>query len=456
MSARSLAAALLALVACLALSASALAAAPPHINHLFVIVLENENAEESFGANPPAPYLGADLPKAGAFMPNYYGIGHASLDNYIAMISGQPPNLVTQADCTIFSEMAPGIVGADGIALGQGYVFPKPVQTVANQLEGAGHSWRGYMEDMANGAAAGEATTCRHPAIGTADKTLAARPNDQYATRHDPFVYFHSIIDTPACQSNVVDLSKLPGDLSSLAKTPEYSFITPDLCADGHDATCADGVSPGGFAGVDAFLRQWVPAIQASPAYQDQGAILVTFDESESGADSCCGEVNGPNTPNNGGGNSVGSGGGRIGAVMLSPCIKPGTVTNIAYNHYSMLRWVEDNFGVPHLANAATAGLTPFGADVLSRADCQKKTKLRARPRKAVSGHKTAFKFSFTTELDACVKGAVVSFAGHRTRTNAHGKAQIKATLHGKGHKVATVKSPICDSAKASVRIVQP
>ena len=55
-------------------------------------MLENEDAAESFGADPPAPYLGKTLKEAGAFMPNYYGIGHASLDNYIAMISGQPPN----------------------------------------------------------------------------------------------------------------------------------------------------------------------------------------------------------------------------------------------------------------------------------------------------------------------------------------------------------------------------
>ena len=63
------------------------------IKHLFIIVLENENADESFGANPPSPYLGKTLREAGVFVPNYFGIGHASLDNYIAMISGQPPNV---------------------------------------------------------------------------------------------------------------------------------------------------------------------------------------------------------------------------------------------------------------------------------------------------------------------------------------------------------------------------
>jgi hypothetical protein len=98
--------------------------------------------------------------------------------------------------------------------------------------------------------------------------------------------------------------------------------------------------------------------------------ILVTFDESSSGAASCCGEKNGPNTIDNGG-PGVGAGGGRVGAVAVSPCIRPGTVTHVAYNHYSLLRWVEDDFGLAHLADAASPGLSSFGADLLDRPGCR-------------------------------------------------------------------------------------
>jgi hypothetical protein len=346
-------------------------AALPQIKHVFTIVLENEDAESSFGADPPSPYLGRTLPEAGAFVPGYYGIGHASLDNYIAMISGQPPNVETQADCQLFTEMVPGILNADGIAVGQGCVYPAGVRTVADQLEAAGRTWGGYMQDMAASVASGAPATCRHPALSSPDDTQTARANDQYAVRHNPFVYFHSIIDSPACGENVVDLGRLAGDLASEATTPDYVFIAPDLCADGHDETCADGVSPGGFAGIEAFLREWIPRIKASPAYRDRGMILITFDESESGAASCCGETTGPNTVNNGG-LDPGSGGGRVGAVMISPCIRPGTVSGADYNHYSYLRWVEDNFGLPHLANAAPADVGSFGADVLNRPRCSK------------------------------------------------------------------------------------
>ena len=94
------------------------AAGPPQIGHVFTIVLENENEATSFGPGSPAPYLGVTLPAAGAFVPNYFGIGHASLDNYVAMISGQPPNTHTQADYFTFSDMLPGTLNGEGIALG--------------------------------------------------------------------------------------------------------------------------------------------------------------------------------------------------------------------------------------------------------------------------------------------------------------------------------------------------
>jgi hypothetical protein len=439
----------------------------PQIEHLFVIVLENENAAETFGEDPPAPYLGTTLRRQGAFIPNYYGIGHLSLGNYVAMVSGQPPNLQTQADCHVFTEMSPGTIRADGVALGQGCVYPRGVQTIANQLEATDQSWRGYMQDMANSVGAGEPASCRHPAIGATDPTQQARADDQYAARHNPFVYFHSIVDRATCERNDVDLSRLPGDLGSEATTPSYSFITPDLCYDGHDEPCADGASPGGFAGIEAFLREWVPRIEASPAYRDRGAILITFDESESGAESCCGERTGPNTPNNGGA-TPGQGGGRVGAVLLSPCVEPGTVTETAYNHYSLLRWSEDNFGLPHLAEAGAEGLRPFGADVFTRPGCgaagsadakgesagQARLRLRVKPRRVRAGTRHVFRFRLLG-APACVADARIRFAGRTRRTNARGRAQLRVQLRRPGRHFAGVLSNAnCLKPRASVHVV--
>src|SRR3954451_14953770 len=88
----------------------------PQIKHLFVIVLENKDQDVTFGPNPPAPFLATELRQDGAYIPGYFGTGHESLDNYIAMVSGQPPNVQTQADCQLFTEMTPGSLDANGIA----------------------------------------------------------------------------------------------------------------------------------------------------------------------------------------------------------------------------------------------------------------------------------------------------------------------------------------------------
>jgi phosphatidylinositol-3-phosphatase len=120
-------------------------------------------------------------------------------------------------------------------------------------------------------------------------------------------------------------------------------------------------------AQANTFLQGLIPQIMHSPAYRDRGLIIVTFDEAETDdASACCGEQSGPNTSAPGlfGG---GPGGGRVGAVMISDCIRPGTVSTESYNHYSLLRSVEDNFGLAHLGYAGQAGLRPFGRDILDR-----------------------------------------------------------------------------------------
>jgi hypothetical protein len=205
------------------------------------------------------------------------------------------------------------------------------------------------------------ATPCRHPAIGAGDDTLVARKGDMYATRHDPFVYFHSIIDTPACARNVVDFRKLSADLASAATTPNLAFITPNLCHDGHDAPCVDG-QPGGLVSADRFLAAEVPKILASPAYKADGMLVITFDEASiSSASACCHTPVSPNVDKPGIG---GPGGGRVGTLVVSARVKGGTTDATPYNHYALLCSIEDVFGLAHLGFAGAPGLACFGKDV--------------------------------------------------------------------------------------------
>ncbi|HEX3985376.1 MAG TPA: alkaline phosphatase family protein [Acidobacteriaceae bacterium] len=375
------------------------AAILPPIRHVFVIALENKNYSDTFGPHSNAPYLAGTLRAQGALLTRYYGTGHNSLDNYIAMVSGQASTPQTSDDCNIYADFRQTGTAADGQAVGQGCVYPASVKTLANQLSAAGLTWKGYMEDMGNDPAR-ESGTCGHPALNARDLTqeaeapsVAVPQGDMYATRHDPFMYFHAVIDQPACNDNVVNLRQLRTDLRSIATTPDFSFITPNLCDDGHDSPCANG-KPGGLKSINDFLQEWIPLVLNSPAYKKDGLIVITFDEGGNGkierstndvlvtvdGAACCHQQEGPNlgrkypvvvTHMQHGRRitvqTLGFGGDRTGALLLSKYIRPGTVSNVPYNHYSLLKSMEEIFGIREsLGYAGQTGLIAFGPDIFA------------------------------------------------------------------------------------------
>jgi phosphatidylinositol-3-phosphatase len=359
------------------------------IKHVFVIVLENEAYNTAFGPASKAPYLARTLTAQGVLLRQYFGTGHLSVDNYIAMISGQAATPQTSLDCQVYADFTVTGTTADGQAIGDGCVYPSSIRTLADQLTAKGKTWRGYMEDMGNDPTR-ESATCGHPALNSPDLTQSAEgpsaavpSGDQYATRHNPFVYFHSIIDSPICTTGVVNLNQLPQDLQSERSTPNFVFITPNLCNDGHDAPCKNG-QPGGLVAANAFLLKWVPLILTSPAYRRDGLLIVTFDETEesgvqvspTGASTysytgqtCCSEQPGPNLAPFPQSVALGAdtysfqsfGGDRTGTVLLSPFLKPGTISNTPFNHYSLLKSLENIFDThEYLGYAAQPGLVGF------------------------------------------------------------------------------------------------
>jgi hypothetical protein len=312
--------------------------------HVFVINLENKGYDKVWGAGSAAPYLSQTLRAQGVLLSQYYGIAHNSNPDYLAQISGQASNEMTRKDCPTYARFQQTGTTEPGQVQGTGCVYPSSVPTVAGQLSAAGKTWKGYMEDMG--------TPCQHPAPGAKDDHQGAQVGDQYATRHNPFVYFEAITSSPDCQKNVVDFTNFAGDLKSADTTPNLSYITPNLCNDGHDSPCVDG-SPGGLESADAWLRQQVPAILDSPAFRQDGMLVITFDEAE-------GKTSGPS------GIPGGTAGGRVGALVLSPFAKGGTTSGRMYNHYSLLASIEDIFSVPRLGYAGAPGLNGFGPDVFN------------------------------------------------------------------------------------------
>lgn len=395
------------------------APALPDVRHVFLVVLSGHGFGEAFGPDSPAPYLAKELPRQGELLQNYYGVAQSELANGMALISGLGPTAQTAANCPQYGDVAPGTVGSDGQVAGDGCVEPAKAQTLGDQLTAAGRTWRAYVEDEDKGPA-GTATSCRHPVPGSADPAQAPQPGDAYVTWRDPFVYFHSTIDSPTCASEDVGLDRLAQDLRSTTTTPALSYVVPDRCHDGTDAPCTPG-APAGLAAADAFLRTVVPEIVRSPAYRDNGLIAITFDEApQSGphadSSSCCDEPTFANlaappagtgttptttttttvpaattttpttttpapptttvpattptapattptgtTPAPAGVPASPPGGGQVGLLLLSPFVKPGTLnTTESYDHFSLLRSIEDLFALPHLGYAADPALPAF------------------------------------------------------------------------------------------------
>jgi hypothetical protein len=332
------------------------------INHVFMILLENKDYQTAF---TPNSYL-TTLSHQGALLPNSYGIGHNSLTNYIALISGQSPNQETQEDCKTYSDFKSTTFLPYNQLQGKGCVYPSTIPTLPLQLTNHNLTWKGYMEDMGKDPKR-ESPICGHPTLNKKDHTQKASQSDYYVTKHNPFVYFHSIIDTDQC-NNDVNLQQLPIDLKSIKTTPNFSFISPNICNDSHDPTGKNNETCGLQASY-SFLQHYVPLILNSPAYKQDGLLIITFDESttpESDSSSCCGEIGNENARYPG---IKGLGGGRIGTIVLSPFIKPNTISYKEYNHYSILKTIEDIFNLPYLGYANLPGVHSYGKDVCSKLD---------------------------------------------------------------------------------------
>jgi hypothetical protein len=334
--------------------AAAASAAP--VRHVWVIVLENKEYEETFGPGTLfAPYLTKTLPSEGALVPNYFGTGHSSADNYIAMVAGQPPTFESKDDCPDPLTTLPESSDANGVAQGGGgCVYPAKFKTIADQLVAKKLRWRAYAQNI------------------PAPCSLVHDAPGDYARKHNPFPFFLSVRESGQCAQNDVPLTDLPADLKRPAN---LNFIFPDQCADGHsDCTATGPVTPAEeqqheLEQADAFLREWVPRITRTPAFRRNGLLAIIFDEGDTTL-SCCGEPEqDPDGSSPGGEEGLpGGGGGQTGSVMLSPFIKPGTVSEASYNHYSLLASIEQMFKLTRLGEANLPGTTTFGRDIFTAA----------------------------------------------------------------------------------------
>jgi hypothetical protein len=263
------------------------AASVPSFSHIFEIVMENHETTSIIGS-ASAPYINS-LAQQYSLATNYYGIRHPSLPNYLALTGGD--TFGVKSDCTTCFINAPNLV---------------------DQLEAAGKSWKGYMESMPSPCFVGDSGSL-------------------YRQKHNPFIYFDSIRTNMTRCNKIVPLTQFDTDLQNNT-VPEYTWITPNMCNDMHDCSVSTG---------DTWLKTWVGKILASPAWQQNGVLFITFDEGKTTA-GCC----------------TLAAGGQIVTLVISPLGKPAFKSSVAYDHYSLLRTIEEAWGLTPLANAGCACTT--------------------------------------------------------------------------------------------------
>jgi hypothetical protein len=340
----------------------------PPVKHVFVVMLSDQPYAAVFGPESSAHYLSQTLEQQGELLVRYDAVAHEELAGGAALLSGQGPTAETAANCPNYADIAPATIGADEQVLGSGCVYPAATQTLAGQLTAKHLAWRAYVEGMDEAGA--QAGACGHPALGHVDPTSAQTSSGgPYVTFRNPFVYFDSVIDSPACAADDVGLDRLKSDLAAARHTPSFSYIVPDRCHDGNPTPCAAG-APAGLAPADGFLKTVVPEIMGSKAYKEGGLLVITVDEAPSSGDfadssSCCGQPQFPNLPIPTTGLSP-RGGGTVGALLLSPFVKAGTTSQEPCNHFSLLRTIEDLFALKHLGYAGLSAVKSFEPSMFS------------------------------------------------------------------------------------------
>lgn len=262
--------------------------------HIAVVVMENAEYGDVIGAGA-APYTN-HLARTYGLATGSYAITHPSLPNYLALTGGSTFGI--SSDCTNCSVPGSGLAG---------------------QLQSRHVSWKAYME-------------------GLPHRCFTGAGADEYAKKHDPFVYYRALVhNTAACQK-VVPLGELYRDEASHS-LPAFVWITPGLCHDAHDCDLRTG---------DRFLAGLLPPLMRSLGHN--GILFLTWDEGTSDS-GCCRLARG----------------GHIVTVVAGPGARRGARLPTPVDHYSVLQTIEDLLDVPRLGGAA-CGCTPSLATLLASA----------------------------------------------------------------------------------------
>lgn len=290
----------------------------PQFSHVFLIVGENTGYHQVNKEN--APYLIQTVEPHSAWMTDYFGVTHYSLSNYVAMTSGQFTPCEQE----------------DGAPT----QCHQNVNNLFHQLDANGTSWTSWVESMPS--------PCY---LNNSGSDAGLNP---YAPKHNPAIYYDDLEgpggvfsanstsaecrarDVPSGTTGPSNMSYFNAALAA-GTVSAFNYIVPNVCQDAHD-TCVQKVQR--ITQFDDFLAQEVPQILASPAWDSHSVLIITFDE---------GVLTGPHFANKHGN------GGQVVCAIVSPMVTEGSYGG-SYNHYSLLRTLEDGYGIStYLGNASAA-----------------------------------------------------------------------------------------------------
>ena len=340
-----------------ALSVLAVAAAAeglPRYQHVFVIVEENKDYEQILDP-AAAPHI-AGLAASYGDAARFFAEVHPSEANYVAMLGGDTFGIHDDDGyyCT-----AGSIRPLCDHAAEPGYVdHTLRAPHLGDQLARAGLSWKGYYENLPEPGSL--AATASDPAFDNGTRKTAL-----YASKHSGFMNFADVQADPARAQRIVGFDQLKQDLAS-GDLPSFALIVPNQCNEMHGlhgegvpADC-DGTNKAALIRRgDKVAGDLVAAIQASSAWKspDDVAIVITFDEAGGKSrEGCCAVT--PDAPSN-------FGGGHIPTIVITNHGPHGLRDQTAYNHYSLLRTLEDAFRLKgYLGHAADRdkGVQPMTA----------------------------------------------------------------------------------------------
>jgi len=263
------------------------AASQPTFGHVVLVVEENHDYDEVIGSNS-MPYLNSLASQYG-LATQYFANGHQSIPNYLMLTTGLMET---------FDDNFSGKINDDN---------------VVHELVKAGKTWKAYEESI--------------PAAG-----YLGADSPPYVRRHNPFSFLSDVQDDPSQAANIVPFSQFPADLAN-NKLPQYAFIAPNLNNDAHDGTLAQA---------DSWLQSNIAPLISSPTFQNDGLLIITFDEAEI--------------------TDLDHGGGHVATVIISSKAKANFQSKNLYQHQSTLRLILSASGVdsfPGLA-AAAPDMTEF------------------------------------------------------------------------------------------------